>query len=149
MDQPERFVILENESLVCKLKHSLYGLKQALRCWNFILDKRLKEMGFAETTSDPCIYIAKGGEPFIIGIYVDDILLFGKIDKQISKVKLALTEKFDVKDLGELNYFLGVKIVQNHRASTIWIGQTTYTEEVLKKFSMENCKPLATTVEVG
>ena len=65
MDQPEGFVIQGKESLVCKLKHSLYGLKQAPRCWNFILNKRLKEMGFAQTTSDPCIYIAKGGEPFI------------------------------------------------------------------------------------
>ena len=79
-------------------------------------------MGFAQTTSDHCIYIAKGGEPFIIGIYVDDILLAGKNDKRISEVKLALAERFDVKDLGELNYFLGVKIVQNHRAGTIWIG---------------------------
>ena len=87
-------------------------------------------MRFAETTSDHCIYIAKGGEPFIIGIYVDDILQAGKNDKQISEVKLALAERFDVKDLGELNYFLGVKIVQNHRAGTIWIGQLTYTEEV-------------------
>ena len=106
-------------------------------------------MGFAQTTSDHCIYIAKGGEPFIIGIYVDDILLAGKNDKRISEVKLALAERFDVKDLGELNYFLGVKIVQNHRAGTIWIGQPTYTEEILKKFSMKNCKPLAIPVEVG
>ena len=81
MDQPEGFVIQGKESLVCKIKHSLYGLRQAPRCLNFILDERLKEMGFAQTTSDPCIYIAKSGEPFIIGIYVDDILLVGKIDK--------------------------------------------------------------------
>ena len=107
------------------------------------------EMGFAQATSDPCIYIAQSGEPFIIGIYVDDILLAGKSDKRISEVKLALAKRFDVKDLGKLNYFLGVKIVQNHRAGTIWIGQPTYTEEVLKKFGMENCKPLNTPVEVG
>ena len=73
MDQPEGFIIQGKENLVCKLKHSLYGLKQALGCWNFILNKKLKEMGFDQATSDPCIYIAKSGEPFIIGIYVDDI----------------------------------------------------------------------------
>ena len=83
-----------------------------------------------------------------MGIYVHDILLAGKNDKQISEVKLALVERFDVKGLGELNYFLGVKIVQNHRAGTIWIGQPTYTEEVLKKFVMENCKTLPTSAEV-
>ena len=134
---------------MCKLKHSLYGLKQAPRCWNFILDKRLKERGFAQATSDTCIYIAKGREPFIFGIYVDDILLARKNDKRISKVKFALAERFDVMDLRVLKYFLDVKIVQNHRAGTIWIGQPTYTEEVMKKFGMENCKPLATPIEVG
>ena len=149
MDQPEGFVIQGKENLVCKLKHSLYGLKQGPRCWNFILDEKLKEMGFAQENSDPCIYIAKSGEPFIIVIYVDDISLAGKSDKRISEVKLALAERFDVKDLRELNYFVGVKIVQNHRACTIWIGQLTYTEGVLQKFSMENCKPLMTPVEIG
>ena len=73
-------------------------------------------MGFAQTSSDPCIYIAKGGEPFIIRIYVDIILLAGKNNKQISEVKLALAERFDVKDLGELNYFLGVKIVSKSQS---------------------------------
>ena len=62
MDQPKGFVIRGKESLVCKLKHSLYGLKQAPKYWNFTLDKRVKELGFAQTTSDPCIYIAKSGE---------------------------------------------------------------------------------------
>ena len=73
MDQPEGFVVQGKEGLVCKLKHSLYVFKQAPRCWNFILDERLKEMGFIQTPSDPCIYVTKGPEPFIIGIYVDDI----------------------------------------------------------------------------
>ena len=59
MDQPKWFIIQGKENLVCILKHSLYGLKQVLECWNFILDKKLKEMGFAQATSDPCIYIEK------------------------------------------------------------------------------------------
>ena len=53
-----------------------------------------------------------------------------------------------MKDLGELNYFLGVKIVQAHKAGTIWIGQPSYTERILK-FSMDNCKPVATPVDVS
>ena len=75
MDQPEGFVEKGKEGLVCQLKHSLYGLKQASRCWNSILDEKLKEMGFNQTTSDPCIYVSTGQEPFVIGIYVDNILL--------------------------------------------------------------------------
>ena len=102
MDQPKGFIIQGKKNLVCKLKHYLYGLKQAPSCCNFILDEKLKEMGFAQATSDPCIYIAKSGEPFIIGIYVDDILLAGKSDKQLGEVKLALAERFDMKIF---NYF--------------------------------------------
>ena len=113
MDQPEGFQVRGKENYVCKLRRSLYGLKQAPRCWNVTLDERLKEMGFAQANSDPCLYVAKDGEPFVIGIYVDDILLAGMTEKRISEVKSALAERFDVKDLGELNHYLGVKIVQN------------------------------------
>lgn len=149
MDQPEGFVEKGKEGLVCQLKHSLYGLKQAPRCWNSILDKRLKEMEFTQTTSDPCIYVSKDQEPFIIGICVDDILLAGRSKQQINEVKLALAENFNVKDLGELSYFLGVKIVQDCKAGTIWIGQPIYTEGILKKYGMENCKPVATPADPG
>ena len=81
MDQPEEFQAQGKENCVCKLNRSLYGLKQAPRCWNVTLDERLKEMGFTRTISDPCLYIAKDGEPFLIGIYVDDILLAGRSEK--------------------------------------------------------------------
>ena len=54
-----------------------------------------------------------------------------------------------MKDLGELNHFFGVKIVQNHGAGTVWIGQPTYTKAILQKFGLENCKPLTTPVDVG
>ena len=149
MDQPEEFQVQGKEDRVCKLNRSLYGLKQAPRCWNVTLDERLKEMGFTQTVSDPCLYIARDGESFLIGVYVDDILLAGRSEKRLREIKSALMETFDLKDLGELNHFLGVKIVQNHSAGTIWIGQPTYTEEVLKKFGMESCKPVATPAEAG
>ena len=57
MDQLEGFVEKGEKGKVCQLKHSLHGLKQAQKCWNSILDERLKEMGFTETTSNLCIRI--------------------------------------------------------------------------------------------
>ena len=75
MKQPEGFVVKGQEKLVCKLKSSIYGLKQSPRWWNSALDSYLKMMGF-----DPCLYTASEGEPFIIGIYVDDILLAEQSD---------------------------------------------------------------------
>ena len=149
MKQPEGFIVQRKENLVCKLKHSMYGLKQSPRCWNATVDQQLKCMGFIQSTSDPCIYTSSEGESFIIGVYVDDIVLAGKSDKRMADVKRALSDKFEMKDLGELHYFLGVKIVQNHEKVTIWIGQPLYTENTLQKFGMENAKSISTPVAVN
>ena len=78
MKQPEGFVTKGKEHLVYRLKKSIYGLKQSPRCWNSTLDARLKEMGFTQSTSDPCIYVDAGGEVFYVGVYVDDIILAGR-----------------------------------------------------------------------
>ena len=97
MDLPEQFQVQDYH--VCKLNSSLYGLEQAPRCRNVTLDERLKEMGFAQTISDPCLYTAREWEPFLIGVYVEDILLAGRSEKRLSEVKSALSEGTDVKDL--------------------------------------------------
>ena len=92
--------------MVCKLKQSLYGLKQSPRCWNHTLDAHLKDMGYVQSTNDPCIYTSSDGEHTIIGVYVDDFVIAAKNPERIECVKSALSQKFEVKDLGELHYFL-------------------------------------------
>ena len=149
MKQPEGFISKGQEHLVCKLKRSIYGLKQSPRCWNSTLDSYLKKMGFMQAVSDPCLYIASEGELFIIGVYVDDIVLAGKSDRRMVEVKKALSKQFKLKDMGELHYFLGMKIVQNHKSGEVWIGQPAYANSVLQKFGMENAKPVNTPVETG
>ena len=149
MKQPEGFVIKGQEHLVCRLKRSIYGLKQSSRCWNSVLDKRLKKMGFVQTASDPCIYVATEGEMFVIAVHVDDIVLATRSDKRMAEVKRGLGEGFEVKDMGELHHFLGVKVMQNLLTGEVWIGQPAYAERVLEKFGMENAKPIATPVDVS
>ena len=78
MKQPEGFVVKGQEHLVCKLKRSIYGLKQLSRCWNTVLDQHLKKIAFAQTVSDPCIYVASEGEMFMIAVHVDDLVLAAK-----------------------------------------------------------------------
>lgn len=102
MKQPEGFVDKDRYHLVCKLKCSIYGLKQSLRCWNSALDVKLSRIGFVQTTTDPCLCTSTEGETFIIAIYVDDMLLSGKSDKQMKEVKEALAKQFEVKHLKEL-----------------------------------------------
>ena len=99
------------EHLFCKLKKSIYGLKQSSRCWNEALDKHLKKVGFKQSKNDPCIYIMNaGGEIFIIAVYVDYTILAGKITERIQKFINAIAEKFDITDMGKLHHFVGIKI---------------------------------------
>jgi len=121
MKQPEGFVVEGKENLVCKLKQSLYGLKQSPKCWNSTLDTHLKGMGYVQSNNDPCIYTSTEGELSIIGVYVDDFVITGESSEKIEEIKVALSQKFDVKDLGELHYFLGVQVNQDHENGTVWI----------------------------
>ena len=83
------------------------------------------------------------------GVYVDDIILAANNEKQLKQVKEDLSNKFDIKDLGELKYFLGIKVEQNKESGSIWIGQPAYTENLLKRLGMQDSKPTSTPVEVS
>ena len=72
MKRPKVFIVKGKKHLVFKLNKSIYGLKQSPRRWNEVLDDKLKQMGFAQTTGDHCIYTAVKGEMFVIAVYVDD-----------------------------------------------------------------------------
>ena len=109
------------------------------------MDEHLQSMGFVQTPSDPCIYAAQGDDPFIIAVHVDDMILAGTTDTKIAQVKQSIAERFEVKDMETLNYFVGVQVIQE--SGRVWIGQPTYTEKVLKTFGMDNAKPVDTPVD--
>ena len=111
MKQPEGFEVKGKEHLVCKLNRSLYGLKHLPRCWNEALNSELKEMHFKQLENDPCINtLTSGGEIFMTAVYVVDILLASKSSTHIEEFIKSISESFDIKDMGKLHYFLGVKI---------------------------------------
>ena len=120
MKQPEGFV---STGQVCKLKRSIYGLKQLPQCWNHAIDRQLKKMKLKQTASDPCLYVASEGDFFVITVYVDDIALEEKSDRMMVKIKKSLSARFEMKDLGMLHQFLGDKVVSNTATGAIWIGQ--------------------------
>ena len=146
MKQPEGFVVKGKEEKVCKLKKSIYGLKQSPRCWNVTLHSRLTEIGFTQSKSDPCIYHANDGKE-ILAVYVDDIIIAAKDGKRMEKIKQAIAEKFSVKDMGKLKYFLGVSV--NQTDSDISLNQSGYVTRLLDRFNMQEAKPVATPVDVS
>ena len=91
-------------------------------------------MGFVQTASDPCLYTASEGEMFIIAVYVNDIVLAG-MDDRMAEVKCALAMRFDVKDMGELHHFLGIKVIQDHSKGSVWVGHPAYAESTLQRSS--------------
>ena len=80
------------------------------------------------------------GETVIIAVYVDDILIAAKTGKRIAEVKTVIANHFEVKDMGELHYFLGIKIVQDLKEGAIWVGHPTYSENMLQQFNMQDAK---------
>ena len=148
MKQLEGFEVKGKEHLDCKQNRSLYGLKQSPRCWNEALNSQLKKMHFKQLENDPCIYtLTSGGEIFIVAVYVD-IILASTSSTRIQEFIKSISESFDIKDMGKLHYFLGVKIAYPE-SGKIWIGQPAYTAEVLKRFQMENSKPTPTPIDTG
>lgn len=134
---------------VCKLKKALYSLKQAPRAWNETFDKFARELGFVNSTADRCLYIAhKGKSKIFLLLYVDDIILAGTDESQVISIKIALEKKFRMKDLGNLNSFLGIKITRP-KNGTLVLNQRNYFEKLLTRFEMEQCNPVATPMETN
>jgi hypothetical protein len=143
MEQPQGFVHQGGEHLVCKLQKSLYGLKQSPRAWNQKLDAFLKSIEFMKSEADPSVYIAQVGDvKFFIVVYVDDLILVCNNQNKLFEVKEELNQKFEMKDLGELHFFLGMEVERNRDERLLHINQIKYLKEILKRFRMEECKPI-------
>nr|GEY58198.1 zinc finger, CCHC-type [Tanacetum cinerariifolium] len=114
MEQPEGFVNPKYPNQVCKLKRSIYGLKQASRQWNKRFDDEIKKFGFIQNRDEPCVYLkASGSNITFLILYVDDILIMGNHIPMLQDVKSYLGRCFAMKDLGEAAYILGIKIYKD------------------------------------
>ena len=140
--QPEGFVKSgeNNEKLFCKLKKSLYGLKQSGRNWNNLLHNFLLSNDFEQSFADPCVYTKfVDNVKIIIIIWVDDLMIATNCDKALHDVKMSLCNRFKMKDLGILSWFLGIEFIFDK--DCIRMNQWKFLERILNKFKMSDCKP--------
>jgi hypothetical protein len=150
MAQPEGFVVEGNEHLGCHLKKSIYGLKQASREWYLKFDEVIRRFGFEENKVDNCVYVKFRGSNFIFLIlYVDDILLASSDKNMLLETKRFLSSKFDMKDLGEAGYVLGIEIHRDRSRGILGLSQRAYVEKVLKKYNMHKCSASPAPVVKG
>ena len=141
MQQPEGFKAKGKEHMVCKLQRSIYGLKQASRSWNIRFDQATTSFGFEKSPNEPCVYKRIQAQKVVfLVLYVDDILLIGNDKQVLSGVKDWLHKQFDMKDLGEANYILGIKLIRDRKNKLLALSQASYIDKILVRFNMENSK---------
>jgi transposase InsO family protein len=133
MEQPEGFILPNNEKKVCKLVKSLYGLKQTPKQWHEKFDTVILSNGFKYNGADKCIY-SKFTKDYgvIVCLYVDDMLIFGTNMKGVCETKKYLTSMFKMKDLNEVDTILGIKVKKHSEGYALC--QSHYIEKVLLKF---------------
>ena len=123
------------------MKRSIYGLKQASRSWNIKFDQAIKSFDFKQNLDKPCVYKRHQDKVIMfLVLYVDDILLIGNDVGVMPSVKVWLSSQFDIKDLGEANFILGIKLWRDRKNKMLGLSQAEYTDKVLEWFSMQNSK---------
>ena len=150
MDQPEGFSVKGKEHVVCKLKKSIYGLKQASRQWYLKFNDTITSFGFQENTVDRCIYMKVSGSKFIfLVLYVDDILLATNDLGLLHQTKKYLSRNFEMKDMGEATYVIGIEIFRDRSQGLLGLSQKTYINKILERFNMEKCSAGVVPIQKG
>lgn len=131
---------------VLKLRKSLYGLRQAPRCWFAKLSTALKNFGFKQNYSDYSLFtLQRGSSTVYVLVYVDDLIIGGNDSDLITKFKAYLNRTFHMKDLGVLKYFLGIEVSRNNEG--IYLSQQKYALDIINECGLLGCKPIDTPME--
>ncbi|WVY91230.1 hypothetical protein V8G54_036744 [Vigna mungo] len=141
----------EEQGMVYRLKKALYELKQAPRAWNQRIDQFMDNIGFEKCASEHGVYVQNSQregrvERLIMCLYMDDMLAIGSNEVLIQNFKLHMLSKFEMSDLGKLNYFLGIEFAETEKG--IVMHQSCYAKEMLKKVEMQKCNAANTPVEL-
>jgi hypothetical protein len=143
MQQPPGFKAARHPTHVCKLQRALYGLKQSPHAWYARLSSFLHELGFISSKADTSLFIfSREGVQIYMLVYVDDIVIAGSTAVAVDRLVQSLSAAFPIKDLGPLEYFLGLEASRNSWGLTL--TQRKYALDLLHRVNMENCNPSST-----
>jgi transposase InsO family protein len=148
MEQPPHYETVDRSRYVVKLRKALYGLKQAGRKWYDTLCNSLAELGFKKSMADPAVFYAHvGNEIVILFIHVDDSTITGSSIDLIKEFRARIAQRFEITDLGSISWLLGLAIGRDRAAHTLFISQQSYIEFVIRRFNLEDAKPLTIPVD--
>lgn len=148
MEPPHGFSKDFGDQHVCRLKKALYGLKQSPRAWFGRFTVAMKMWGYRQSNGDHTLFIKRRrGHVTCLIIYVDDIVITGDDSDEIQRLKKSLFTEFEMKDLGNLKYFLGIEVLRSQKG--IFISQRKYILDLLAETGMLDCKPAETPIVVN
>lgn len=131
---------------VCKLNKTLYGLKQASRQWYSKLSTALLSQGYSHSLNDYSLFFKKKGSSVVfLGVYVDDIIVTGNDLVAIASLKSFLHRQFKIKDLGTLNYFLGIEFLPTQ--SGLVMSQRKFASDLLQEYDLESALTVASPLD--
>jgi hypothetical protein len=147
MAQPPGFTVNGASNLVCRLRQSLYGLKQYPRAWFGRFSNVLQEYGMTRCEADYSVFFLHSSPTTCIYllVYVDDIIITGNDKAGIQQLKQHLSLHFQTKDLGALKYFLGIEVAQSKNG--VAITQRKYALDILEETGLLHCRPSDTPMD--
>jgi hypothetical protein len=150
MKQPEGFVQTGFEDHVCKLVHTIYGTMQGAHDWYETLTNTYNKLGYTTSWADPCVrYETDGGRYTITDTYTDDVFGALKTDEEVKRRKDEMGKEWEIKDMGENEYFLGTRVQQDLESGTIRLTQCPYWEHILNRFNLTGIPPRNTPLPIG
>ena len=149
MNIPPRFEDIKTKGKVCRLKKSLYGLKQSPRAWFERFTQAMLKYGFKQSQGDHTLFIKHStqGKVTALVVYVDDIVLTGDDMGDIHELKTYMAKEFEIKDLGNLKFFLGIEVARSNQG--IFISQRKYVLDLLQETGMLGSKACDTPIEAN
>nr|KYP47850.1 Retrovirus-related Pol polyprotein from transposon TNT 1-94 [Cajanus cajan] len=148
MSQPPSFES-SDKALVCKLHKAIYGLKQAPRAWFDKLKATLFQLSFQISKCDPSLFVySLGNNVIYILVYVDDIIITGNNSSVLHSIISQLNSTFSLKDLGRLDFFLGIEVKSNPDGS-LTLTQSKYIRDLLNRTNMENSNSISSPMVSG
>jgi Reverse transcriptase (RNA-dependent DNA polymerase) len=143
MEPPPGFDV--PDGMVLKLVKAVYGTKQGGRVWYENIRSKLESMGYERTDADHAVFIRiRDSIPSIIALYVDDITIASKSLELINQDKEALKQTYQITDLGEITWILGMHVTRDRNAGWIALSQEKYINEVLERFGKSDIRPIST-----
>lgn len=126
---------------VWKLRKSLYGLRQAPKCWFEKIDSIMKDLGFRRLGVDKCVFVnTTGKSPIYVLLYVDDLLVACEDDDQLMDFKRKLNMKVETRDLGPVSLFLGLQIMHDDERELFIVSQEKFIADCIEKFGLKDAK---------